>query len=50
MHNILDDDVTKQWRIKRGADWATARGPQHLGGPQFQVGKKSNMWTIHNTL
>jgi len=23
-----------QWRIKGGADWATAKGPQLLGGPQ----------------
>jgi len=23
-----------QWRIKGDADWATARGPQDLGGPQ----------------
>jgi len=24
----------EQWRIKGGADWATARDLQHLGGPQ----------------
>ena len=29
----LRDDV-HQWRIKGGADWATARGPQDLGGPK----------------
>jgi len=28
------DEVYPQWRIKGGADWATARGPQHLRGPQ----------------
>jgi len=32
-----------QWRIKGGADWATARGPQHLGAPNPEVGKKCNM-------
>jgi len=30
-----------QWRIKGGADWATARGPQHLGGPQSLSRKKA---------
>jgi len=23
----------QHWWIKGGADWASARGPQHLGGP-----------------
>jgi len=31
----FDFNVLLQWRIKGGADWATARGPQHLGGPQY---------------
>jgi len=40
--------TSRQWRIKGGADWATARGPQHLGGTQFLSRKKYNMWKIHN--
>jgi len=40
-----DEEVTpKQWRIKGGADWATARGPENLGSPQFLTRKrKCNM-------
>ena len=30
-----------QWRIKGGADWATARGTQHLGDSQFLCPQKS---------
>jgi len=26
--------LCRQWRIKWGADWVTARGPQHLGTPK----------------
>jgi len=41
----------RQWRITGGADWATARGCQHLGGPHsLSRCKESNMWTTHNTL
>jgi len=36
-----------QWRIKGGADWATARGLQHLGGPQFLSRKK--VYCVKNT-
>ena len=38
MSNIPQYKVTNafiQWRIKRGPDWATAKGPHHLEGPQF---------------
>jgi len=35
-----DVDSYAQWRIKGVADWATARGPQHLGGPQSLSRKK----------
>jgi len=28
------DRAPRQWRIKEGADWATARGPQQIRGPQ----------------
>jgi len=29
----LEKHPARQWRIKRGADWATARIPHHLGAP-----------------
>jgi len=43
VQNILADAVvpvfrfvtSRQWRIKGGADGATARGPHHLGVPNF---------------
>jgi len=38
---------SKQWRIKGGADWATARSPQHLGGPQSVSRKK--VYYMNNT-
>ena len=28
------DRAPRQWRIKEGADWATARSPQQIRGPQ----------------